>query len=72
MPGGSGDRPCARGRDCRTDASAELTRVGKGRKFTHWAGRKTAARTSPRDRLRMGAGHFYAGAVVPFGGDFML
>lgn len=30
MTGGSGDRPCARGRDCRTDASAELTEWGKG------------------------------------------
>ena len=30
MTGGSGDRPCGRGRDCRTDASAELTEWGKG------------------------------------------
>lgn len=37
MTGGSGDRPCGRGRDCRTDASAELTGAGEGRQFTHRA-----------------------------------
>lgn len=33
---------------------------------------KTVALIPPRDRLRMGAGHFYAGAVVPLSWGFML
>ena len=98
MTGDSGDRPCGRGRDCRTDAGSGLMGQEKGGQFTHRTERKAAALTPlpgqtgrgkganshtgqswktaalmpPRDRLRMGAGHFYAGAVVPSGGGFML
>lgn len=72
MTGGSGDRPCGRGRDCRPDAGSGLMGQEKGANSHTGQSWKTAALIPPRDRLRMGAGHFYAGAVVPLSWGFML